>query len=291
MKSVRLLLFLTALLWGPSAVKAQSNWPDADSIVGVSVLVFEHRSAPKPNATQTGITPFPSAIDLPQVSELQLKDWIQDHKESRARSTAAYSADAPILPWSMQNWLGFLHAGVLSQLDQPLTGPPLPPKPAAPLLNAPVLMRESAQLPENLSRAVSRIDTSDAHSLLRAMHWYQVLNRGTNGPKIYVTDRPTQGTTPWRSSLEWAKRISNPPIYADQLAGYVELTQDQFTRAQVKLCLHETHQQSWGPLRPSHLAPTGYQVTCLEVNRAIEPDQWNYFDSETLGVLLLISTR
>lgn len=291
MKSASLLLFLTALLWGTSVVKAQSNWPDADSIVGVSVLVFEHANAPKPNASQTGITSFPSAIDLPQVSELQLKDWIQDHKEFRARSTEAYSADAPILPWSMQNWLGFLHAGVLSQLDQPLTGPPLPPKPAAPLLNAPVLMRESAKWPENLSRAVSRIDTSEIHGLLRAMHWYQVLDRRTNGPTVYVTDRQTQSTTPWGASIEWAKRFSNQPVYADQLAGYVQLTQDQFTRAEVKLCLHETQQQSWGPLQPSHLAPTGYQVTCLEVNRAIEPDQWNYFDSETLGVLLQVSTR
>ena len=291
MKSVRLLLFLTALLWGPSAVKAQANWPDADSIVGVSVLVFEHANAIKPNATQTGITPFPSAIDLPQVSKLQLNDFIQDRKESRARSAEANLLDAPTLPWSMQNWLGFLHAGVLSQLDQPLIGPPLPPKPATPLLNAPMLMRESAQLPENLSRAVSRIGASEAHSLLRAMHWYQVLDRRTNGPKIYVTDRPTKSAAPWDASIEWAKGFSNQPPYADQLAGYVELTQDQFTRAQVKLCLHETHQQSWGPLRPSHLAPTGYQVTCLEVNRAIEPNQWNYFDSEALGVLLQVSTR
>jgi len=291
MKTASLLLFLTALLFDPSVAKAQSDWPDADSIAEISVLVFEHANAPTPNAAQEGITPFPSTVGLPKVSKLQLKAWIQDRKESQTRSTEAYSADASILPWSMQNWLGFLHAGVLSQLDQPLTGPPLPPRPVTPLLNAPLLMRESAQWPENLSHAVRRIDTSEVHSLLRAMHWYQVLDRRTNGPKIFVTDRPTQTSTPWLASIAWAEHSSNQPIHVNQLAGYVQLTQDQFIRAEVKLCLHETHQQTWGPLRPSYLASTGYQVTCLKTNRAIEPDQWTYFDSETLGVLLQVSTR
>lgn len=273
-----------------ATANAQSDWPDADSIIGVSLVVFEHENAPMTKWAQEGLTSFPAAVQLPKTSELLSAHWLQSRLDDHVKSRQADSAKTPTRAWSMENWLDFLHAGVLSELDQPITGPPLPPTPTAPLLNSPLLMRESFELPDNLRRAIGRLDASDAHKLLRTMHWYQVLDRRGTGARIYVTDKPTERTTPWRAAIEWIQHGRSRPVYVNQLAGYIQLTQDQFTRADLNLCLHETQRERSGPYRRSNLAPTGYQVTCLAVNRAIEPNQWNYFDSETLGVLLRVST-
>ena len=291
MKSARVLFLSTAWLWLASTADAQSDWPDADSIVGVSLVVVEHTNAPMPHLAQEGLTSFPDSIQLPKAADLQLAESQLNRSDSRLRPASVDSIQARPIPWSMQNWLRFLHAGVLSALDQPLTGPPLPPKPTSPLLNAPLLMRESTELPISDRRAVYRVDTSAAHRLLRAMHWYQRLDRRSTGPEIVVANAPIQLTSPWLASIAWTEGSPTRPIYADQLTGYLQLTQDQFTRAMGNLCLHKTHQETLGPLRLSHLAPSGYRVTCLEMNRAIEPNQWNYFDSETLGALLQVSTR
>lgn len=274
------------LLFAASAAHGNSDWPNPESIVGVSVLVFEHASAPEKTAAQEGLTQFPGAIRLPTVGELRT----QSEKDQRRAQFRGQSDNASSVIWSTQNWLSFMHSGVLLQLDQPLTGPPLPPRPAKPLLNAPLLMRQSATLPSDVATMVDRLSASDAHTLLEVAHWYQLLQRQTTSPQISLGGPANGQPAPW-SSLAWWADSTPDALGAKHLVGYVQLNQSQFLRANLEVWLHEAAHQDYGPLKASHLYPTGFRVVHLKTTRSIEPNRWVYFDSEALGVLIKVTPR
>lgn len=287
MRKSGLLAWCATLLTLTAVAQATDDWPDPESIVGVSVLVFEHAAAPAKTRAQEGLTQFPDAIGLPDLAESEgaFNNRPRDRRQHRAD-------DRPPMVWSMQNWLGFIHSGVLSQLPQPLTGPPLPPRPQQPLLNAPLLLRQSAVLPSELEAMVSRLRSSAAHTPLVVAHWYQVLEVQSQSPQIAVgPSSPSQSQRiPWLSLAWWAD-TTHQPEQTQRVTGYVELTQSQFLRANIEIWLHEAVDQQIGPLRRSHLYPTGFWVAHLKANRSIEPNRWVYFDSETLGVLIKVSPR
>lgn len=276
--------WLTLLLIATTA-QATSDWPDPESIVGVSVLVFEHAGAPKKTNAREGVTKFPDAIRVPTLAEL----WSEDKK--RYNDQALHPPKSrPVMPWSMHNWLNFLHSGVLSQLNQPLTGPPLPPRPGQPLLNAPLLLRQAAALPPELEAMVARLRSSEAHTIYHVAHWYQVIERQTRSPKISVGRANNLLSVPWLDVAWWVDQTHQLPG-AIHLTGFVQLTQSQFLRANLELWLHEAADQQQGPLRASHLYPTGFSVSHLKVSRSVEPNRWVYFDSESLGVLVKVSPQ
>ncbi len=277
--------FCAALLSMTSPALASDDWPDAQSIVEVSVLVFEHADAPDKTTAREGLRLFSDAVYLPTIAYERLQA-----NETLNRLPMARGDVRPTVPWSMRNWLAFVHSGVLSELDQPLTGPPLPPRPPRPLLNAPILMHQATQLPEELERMADRLRSSEAYVLLNMMHWHQVLERGRTSRRIAIGWAPDNQTAPWMSWTGWAQPTLDGRHQA-HLSGYLELIQSQFLRARLAVHWHEASQQTFGPLKPSHLAPFGFWVTQLDVSRSIEPDRWVYFDSESLGVLLRVSTR
>ncbi|QOC21121.1 hypothetical protein IC757_08610 [Wenzhouxiangella sp. AB-CW3] len=145
-----------------------------------------------------------------------------------------------------------------------------------------------------MARALQRLNDSSEYQVLTWRAWHQPLSRSLPGKRVRMHDEQVVAAR-WGGSgpgglPAGADAQSLIPGFDYRLDGSIRLRQRQFMHFDADLVWRQPHQASpW--MSVSQLAPepsNAFAVHRLQQSRAVRPGRLEYFDSEWLGVLVLI---
>ena len=257
------------VLTGLSMANAQSNWPAADSLYQVDVIVFEQAHSSPPVRAERVVSVFENARQLSSPAT------------AHALTIQAQPRPAPgVRP--LAEWLDWLVTQALIRAAQPLVGPP--PRidvPEAPLLNHPVLWQQPVNPPTDLARAAARLEQARGYEVVSTLSWHQPLRQNASGVAVRLVPDASLSLPPWPTPLARGPR--------PRIDGQLTLTRDRFLRAKLELKKTTPHRHNRGPLSLRWLSPFGALTETLDADRVIPTEQWVYFDHPSLGALVQIT--
>ena len=167
--------------------------------------------------------------------------------------------------------------------------------PALPAWPEPYLALES--LSPRMGQALDRLERSSAHDVLTWRAWHQPLEAGITAERLRLHDdhvikvdwidmTPT-GVALSQSSAK-AHTLAHEPRFHYRLDGGLRLRQRQFMHLEVDLHWRVPPERSpWMTIiDPESIA--GFETHRLRQSRTVRPDRLEYFDSNWLGLLVLI---
>jgi len=274
-----LLLFLSPhLAWG-------QNHLESAQIVRIEAIVFEPIGSRGDEWFEPELRSF---ADIPDV---QAHARVSSHQANPAEDSETVSeADQAESEVSVEQAMELIRtldllertgqAGRRSVDD----GPIYPPR----LVQLPTLSA-------TMMRTWARLDDSGEFRPLTWRAWHQELHLQRVSPTLRIHDE-TLLHMDWlgrEALLEPYSLIPVEPIYSRprvdyRLDGTIRIRQRQFVHAEIDLAWRVPVAALPAPLADQEYRPDGYLAHRLTQSRTIEPGRLEYFDSDRLGVLILI---
>ncbi len=161
--------------------------------------------------------------------------------------------------------------------------------PELPVWPEPYLALE--RLSPKMERALARLNDSSGHDVLSWRAWHQPLERGSAGERVRIHDDEPVAVDWLKLTPVGIQPVSDlEPTFHYRLDGGVRLRQRQFMHLESNLQWRiEQVASPWMSPLEFHDEPTGgFRVHRLSQSRTIRPGRLEYFDSNWLGMLVLI---
>lgn len=267
----RLAIVTIWALSSPATVTfAQSAWPQRENIYRIDLVLVEHVNSSAPTRATQAARDFSRTPEL-----LYVRAPIKKNEPPPRSSTWDF-------PMALKRW----EEDALSHNQTPFIGPQQPLQTKDILLNHPIVERKFRFLSPDMQAAVSRLRNSSLHEVMLAVQWDQPLPRNADGIAWRVRTSATL-IEALELNGDWFANLTHPPgtHFVD---GLITIKRDQFFRVALDLWWQQASQNSYGPMRPAFLYPTGAWVAPLISERVIPLGQWVYFDSPRLAVLMRV---
>jgi len=276
-KQTRLAWLLSGLtLMLPALAPAQAQ-DSGVSVYRVELIVFEHvggRSDRRPAAEPMNFT---ETLDPEALAALDAA--IADHLPVLAESVPTLTLPPRIGP----------EAPALAKGEETIQ--PVPRDYAA------------VELSPTMQRALSRLETSPAHSPVATAAWFQTAERGQRSAQVRVHDDEIvsirQPQTPQRpdSLVDLGPQLGRDlpfepvpvarPIY--RIDGTARLRRTQFLRLELDLAFNQPSRSDADSADETSGSDPRWLLHRLQQQRAVRPERFEYFDSSRFGVLARIT--